>query len=180
MTPLASIKNEVLEQALEGVAINRAQDRMLVNTTPEIDSLAEILIELHDATDPAERRRLAVHGMRLLAQVRELNDTERECERTIAGHAEAIDLDAARERRLTIKRLAAELRPILADLGNPMLGEAGYARRVEALLAVVRQAPPEHLRPECVSLRHELDGNARGARKFTLLHETLDRLGARP
>lgn len=171
MTALRSIRNSVLEQAITGQAVNREQDRRLVNATPEIDSLAEILAAIGTSTT-GRTRALAAEGLRLVKTIRDLNDSEHACEHAIAGHAERLAQINARTPAWTIKRLAAELRPVLADLQNPMLGTARREQRFTRLAEIIGQAPAENLRS--VWLRHEL-----GVRKFSLLQEAVERVGAR-
>lgn len=169
--PVIALRNAVLEEQITGQAINREQDHHLVNRTPEIDSLGEILLELA-RNSTGRRRRLALEGLRLVKQVRRLNDAELGCEQRTAGLAEQLSpqLLAAR-RRWSIKRLAAELRPLLADLANPLVRGDAQQRRMTRLVTIVAEAPAASLRS--VALRHEL-----GVRKFTLLQQLLDQTGA--
>lgn len=173
MHPLTAITNQALEEQLTGMAVNRNQDRQLANRTPEIDSLAEILLAIHSAESPTVRRQLVVAGLDLIRQIRELNDVEHGCEQRTAGLAQQITPQlAAARRRWTIKRLAAELRPLLADLANHMVHGDTQKDRLARLATIVAEAPQENLRS--VALRHEL-----GVRKFTLLQELLDQTAVR-
>lgn len=165
MTPLLDVRNTVIEHALTGQIVNRQQDHHLANTTEDIDSLAEILIALDAADDPMQRRRLVTQGLRLIKHIRSLNDTEHGCEREIAGSVEQFTPEmAAAKQRWTIKRLAAELRPLLADLANPALGQAKRTDRMARLVKVIDEAPPENIKS--VWLRNEL-----GKAKSFLLNE---------
>jgi hypothetical protein len=166
MTP-AAIRTAVVEQAITGQLVNREQDQRLLNPTPEIDSLAEVLIALHGADDRRVRKALAVTGLGLVKQIRALNNTEHDCHQEVAGTAERLGRDA-----WTIKRLATELRPLLGDLANPMIRGRRRDERLERLAEIVSDAPRENLRS--ASLRNEI-----GLRKFDLLQQLLAGIEAR-
>lgn len=164
----------VIEQAITCQIVNRQQDHHLVNTTEDIDSIAEILIAIDAAEDPRDRRRLAAQGLRLIAHIRELNDSEHAGEQDIAGAAEHLtpEMLTAR-RRWTVKRLADELRPLLGDLANPMIRGSHERAKLAWLAQIVREAPPANLAPGS-SLEHEL-----GKEKWRILRELLDGAASR-
>lgn len=161
MTVVGELSNAVIEHALTASLANREQDHHLHNTTPEMDSLAEILITI-GANSEGEIRKLAIDGLRLIARVRTLNDTEHGCATEIISTADQLTAG-----RWTIKRLADELRPLLGDLKNPMVRGDKRDQRLARLAEIVTQAPERSLRS--VSLRHEL-----GVRKFTDLQGYVD------
>ena len=74
MTPLtaATVKRQVLDPALEGIALNRQQERLVYDPSPEADSLAEHINALA-SQHPAE----CAEMMRLLTQLVASNQLER-------------------------------------------------------------------------------------------------------
>jgi hypothetical protein len=138
MTLLVTIREQVIDEAITGMAANRAQDRQLVNDTPELDSLGEILAAIGQSTREQGTRRLAVIGLGLVRDLRDLNDAEHGCEHRIAGQAGLLTEDmAATRRRWTIKRLAADLRPLLSDLANPLVRGQAQEQRLARLAEIV-------------------------------------------
>ena len=85
----ARILRGVIDTAADAIAVNRAQARRLYDPTPDVDSLAERLLDLrrtHGVPAPV------ISG--LLRDVRDLialNDDELGHERTITGTLDALD-----------------------------------------------------------------------------------------
>lgn len=154
----------VLDTAADAIAVNREQARRLYDPTPEVDSLAERLLDLrrtHGVPAPV------ISG--LLRDVRDLialNDTELGHERTITGTLDALEA-AEREARnpgrlrseLSIRALVRRLR---ADLDTIAAAAGGteYALAASRVREVCEHATAagdvEKLRSR--TLRHELGG----------------------
>lgn len=79
----ATVKREVLDPSLEGIALNLQQERLVCNPSPEVDSLVEHINALA-RTDPGR----ASDMMRLLTQLVASNQLEREQWRKPAGFAD--------------------------------------------------------------------------------------------
>ena len=167
----ARILRGVIDTAADAIAANRQQARRLYDpATPEVDSLAERILDLrrtHGVSAPV------ISG--LLRDVRDLialNDTELGHERTITGTLDALDRAeraASRPARvrseLSIRALVRRLRGDLDTLAAAM-GGTEYALAATRVREVCEQAPPEKLLSR--TLRHEL-----GGRRHDLLVEVV-------
>lgn len=156
-----------VDHATDAAAANRQQAALLFNATPEIDSLAERLITLHQHGVPRH------HIRQLLADVKKLialNDDEHHCERTIAGALDALArAEHAAERgtrgrdQLTIRGLVRALRDDLDTIATAA-GGTEYALAATRVREVCEHVPAEKLLGG--TLRHEL-----GGRRHDLLAE---------
>ena len=160
----------VIDTAADAIAVNREQARRLYDPTPEVDSLAERLLELrrtHGVPAPV------ISG--LLRDVRDLitlNDDELGHERAITGTLDALDRAEQAARRparlrseLSIRALVRRLRADLDTLSAAM-GGTEYALAATRVREVCEQADHEKLLGR--TLRHEL-----GGRRHDLLIEVV-------
>jgi hypothetical protein len=155
---------------MDARAFNLRQSRLIVNTTPDVDSLAEVLPALRAAGVDDVLLAMIVEFLRELLA---LNHAEGELELQIAGWADelAIDLHTAQlageaKTLFGVKQTAALLRaPLgaLADVDQDTFAAAGVVHHVLA-----RSPRAQLLAP---SLRHEL-----GKGKFELLERLASQL----
>jgi hypothetical protein len=153
--------HQARDRAMEAQALNHRQRFLIANNTPAVDSLLEEFMVLIDRYSiPAIESVGIVRRFRelLTLEIAEYTE-EREITRTVDEHIRAQHA-AARPRLvvdsgLSIKRLAAILRPALRVLVSPAghtAAELIAARRT--VVDVVRSTPAERL--TCASMRHEL------------------------
>jgi hypothetical protein len=155
---------------MEARAFNLRQSRLIVNTTPEVDSLAEVLPALRAAgVDDV----LLATIVEFLRELLALNHAEGQLELQLAGWADelAIDLHTSQlageaSTLVGVRTIAALLRGPLGELGDVDDDTFAAAGVVHQVLARCPRA--QLLSP---SLRHEL-----GKRKF----ELLERLAGMP
>jgi hypothetical protein len=169
------IREHILAPALDGIARNHRQTRIIVNPTPEIDSIVEHVTELIRTAVPAQRPHLAA----LIGLCRDLlaeNRAEGELERSVAGAADRLAVDLARaatvgQKPLGARSAARELRAPLANLANPII--QGTAR--DTALAAVRGVVARSTRDNVLSntVRHEL-----GPKRYQLLADIIDDIQA--
>lgn len=135
---------------------NAEQARLIFNATPEIDSAIERLVFIvkHSTGDVQAMARAAISDLQ--AAYKE-NRAERGHVRNAAQAASG----------WTVRRAARELRPILADLLHPFIGDARRQDRLAALYSIFEACPERVLRS--VSLRHELDHRSVASPKKTTL-----------
>ena len=168
----AAVRRSFLEPAMDAIALNRRQTRLLANPDPELNSLTELAVALRDGAEPYELHALAT----LCVQLRDANAREGGFELLLAGAADDLAIDLhARERNgqasqlLGIRAAANALRAPLGVLQDPPAGDVlaviDATRAVDRVLAV---APRAQLL--CPALEHEL-----GAAKFALLWHLADR-----
>jgi hypothetical protein len=167
-----TIRERVLNPILDANALNRQQQRLIANSTPEIDSIAEAFIDVAAENDPALRRRKALHGMALLKQLVAANRAEGECERQAAGeldHFARSVRDAelnggAPPKEWSAKRVARETRDALAVLGQPFTSDEQRHDAMTVVQRVIAECPRHVLLSDRTA--YELS-----TRKFRLLAE---------
>lgn len=147
----------IVESLMEAQAANAVQDRALFDPSPEIDSAVEHALWLLKTANDVQRPH-AVALVRLLGTVRESNRSEREHVRLATGLVDPIT---------SVHEFAREVRPLLADLANPMLGEAKRAARLGDLHALFGRTV--YRSRSAFSLRPLL-----GVRKYTRLLAELE------
>jgi hypothetical protein len=149
MSALTDTREQIVEALMDAQAENIAQDRLLHNPTPEIDSLREVLSALaRPRLSDRERMRLAGQGMHLVSQIARSNAAEREREHASTGAAEKLG-----RKPMTVKDAARELRAPLGDLANPMIGREKLGRALAVVYDVLDRAP--------AGLLHTGDGRPR-------------------
>lgn len=154
---------DCVTRAVEAIALNDEQARVLFDPSPAIDSLAERIVALrHRGVPEPVIRDLLMDVRRLL----HLNQSERGEECTIAGRLDALVARPPGE-NLTFKTIAQRLRGDLLDLAHC---DAARARVTEL---IARVHADRLLSP---TLRHELGGRRHDVLR-ALLHDT-DRNGA--
>lgn len=140
---------QVVDAALEGIALNRAQHRLVTNTTPEVDSLLEHVRELA-RTATSEQKPHIRAMLELIRLLCESNQAELDCERLIAEAA-----DRMSESGWSVKRAASELRGPLDVIVYPVKYRPSEQRAaVAAVRDVIRRCPREVL--DQPSMRGEL------------------------
>lgn len=154
------LNDSLVLSLIDAQACNAAQDRALFNASPEIDSALEYaLVLLKTAND--SQRPYAVALVRSLREIRVANAQEREFERTAAAIADPIS---------NVHEFAKLARPLLADIGNPIMPPRRLAERLGELHALfVRTSPRTRA---AFSLRPIL-----GVSKYTTLVERLAEWG---
>jgi hypothetical protein len=139
------VREEVVDPAMDGIALNDWQARALYNPTPEVDSALERIEELTAYGVPRD----LIDALRNdLWLVIELNGRERQCQRQVAGKGERIARDLRPiDGRQSLKRpaLRRTLGPILdvlavADLDDPRRDFDGLSDALERII------PPRTLR----------------------------------
>jgi hypothetical protein len=159
---------------MDARAYNLRQSRLIVNTTPEVDSLHELLPALRAAgVDDL----LLATVVEFLRELLALNHAEGELELQLAGWADelAIDLHTSElagqaSTLLGVRAIAALLRGELgqlADVGREQFDAAGVVH------GVLGRCPRAQLLSP--SLRHEL-----GKGKFALLEQLADDTATAP
>lgn len=137
MSALTQTREQIVETLMEAQSLNRAQDRLLHNPTPEVDSLREVLAALaRPRLSDRQRLRLVAQGLLLVNDVVRANAAEREHERDCAGAAEKLG-----RKPMTVKDAARELRQPLGDLANPIIAGPRRDRALLAVLDVLDRAP---------------------------------------
>lgn len=131
-----AVKRSVLDPAMEGIALNRAQERLIYNASPELDSIAEWVNAMAEQ-DP-ER---CAETMRLLTQLVATNQLEQtEWFKTAGFGDETIRLLRRAERQpggglaWTRRRLVDHVRGPLAVIADPAGHDAmAFVRAVRLL-----------------------------------------------
>ena len=165
----ARVNGQVVDPALDAIAHNLDQHRMLFDPSPEIDSLIEIGNTLAD-----EQPRLAATLLGIAARLAASNSAELACAQKVAGNGEQIARDLRPvDGRQSLKRsmLRLRIRPILDVIADPDADPMAYVRAGRDLHALQREVPMETLLSK--SLAHELGQRAE------LLHRYLRTDGAR-
>lgn len=147
----------MVDSLIGAQACNAAEDRALYDPSPEIDSALEHALFLLKTANDVQRPH-AVALAQLLSRVRDLNREEREHEMTAAGLADPVS---------SVHEFARLARPLLADLGNPMLGDRKRADRLGELHALFGRTV--HRTRSAFSLRPLL-----GVKKYTRLLDELE------
>jgi hypothetical protein len=173
MTTAATINRQVLEPALDGIAENLRQAHLIANATIDIDSLAEIMLELDRAATTGRQRELTRRGLDLVRQLHASNTVEREFERNVAGAADQLVTDLRRIERKgnvstawTVKKLARALRAPLADIGNPIITGDRHGDALVSVGRIFEEAPAALILS--VGVRHEL--GVKAFSRLTALH----------
>ncbi|HEX6020638.1 MAG TPA: hypothetical protein VFZ00_01500 [Solirubrobacter sp.] len=167
----AQVQGRLLEPAMEATALNRLQQRLCFNPSPEIDSLAELLVVgLRDGAAPWELQAFA-----LVRQLLAANASEGVHERAITGvldplarQLHAAELAGARPAGLPVKQLAAAVRGPLGVLQAETVAPLAAADAVRAIDQATAGCAREKLAAGSVR-------NALGPRKHDLLLELFDR-----
>lgn len=154
-----TLRTGVLEPTLDAIALNRHQARLVANPTPEVDSLAEHVRELARLATRQQRPHLLA-VLELLRTLAASNDAEQTQEQTVAGLVDRMvseqrDLELNGTSRKSARACSRALRPVLADLLNPMLA-AEHPARTRLLHQLVREFGPDVCLSEGV--RHSLAG----------------------
>lgn len=111
---------------------NAKQRRALYNATPEVDSAIEhTLVVLKTATDAQRPHLLAL--LALLRDVFKANEQELRSQRLAAGIADPVS---------NVHEFVKLVRPLLADLLNPIVPERKKAKRLGELHALFARTVP--------------------------------------
>jgi hypothetical protein len=151
MTVTAHQLSPVLDEVLENHGCGRAEQHLIANGAPGVDSLVEEIVAC-PGLDDAARRRLLRYCERILA----LNTRQNEHARTAAGRVDELlrvarhdQLNGGRDlerKPLTVKALGRTLRPALKVLRDP---DAYHQLQVHAAERAVAEifdsVPPCHL-----------------------------------
>lgn len=157
-TTAACIRRDFLEPSLEAQAFNAGEERLIVNLSPECDSILEHGQALLKIVGPAGREHL-VALLRLVAQVAHLNRAERECVRKVAGAADDLTRDLRNQELNGGRgRGAGGYRPVAAALKQPLAVlsdvDPEVVAAVRAVDAVIASTPAALLMSDAV--RREL------------------------
>lgn len=146
------IREQLLAPSMDATALNDQQAAMIVNGTPQIDSLVEHLIAaLHgERTDEHLRAALGIVG-----RIQAANRAEGACERRISGAADDLartfrdaELNGGQPAKMwSAKRVNRETRDALSVLLNPVL-TGQHEDALAAVVAVVAACPRDVLLSE--------------------------------
>lgn len=117
---------------MEAQGYNAAEDRALFNPDRKVNSALEYALMLLKTANDSQRP-YAVALVRQLSEIRSLNGREREQERLAAGIADPI---------CNVHEFAKTVRPLLADLGNPIVPAKTKAARLGELHALFARTSP--------------------------------------
>lgn len=163
MNTITRIRDDVLHPALDGQAHNEHQRHLLHNTTPEVDSLVEHIVQLREYGVSQDRlRQLLV----IVADLLHSNDLEAGCHKQVAQAADDLLDRLARSHaagdtvqgEISIRSIKARLGGPggpLATLANPAgCDSATIVRARAAVDEVLRRATADTLRSP--TLRNQL------------------------
>lgn len=124
----ATVRHGFLEPALDARALNDAQQRLIQNDTPEVDSVTEHLTLIGRHLRGTDATPDLVHLFDRVLELRDSNVAEGGLERTICGRAD---------------RLVTDLRTLeLSGSGGPSpLAARSLARRLREPLRVIAEPP---------------------------------------
>lgn len=147
----------LVDHLMDAQAANARQDRVLYDPSPETDSALEHLLAIAKTATPEQRPHIRAL-IRCLGEARHLNAAEREHERAAAAVADPVS---------SVHEFAKLVRPLLADLMHPFVGEQRRRARLLELHALFGRTLPRTRR--AFSCRPLL-----GVSKFTELVIRLD------
>lgn len=171
----ATVQRVFLSPGMDARALNVEQQRILFDDSPEPDSLIELLQAI-DPDTKAEARafRQLIHGA---VELYRSNGSEGEFELAICGAADQLARDLHDEvqnhgrEQMVVKAIARKLRPALATIAKPPVGEPrSLVAAGRAIGEVTSQVPTDQLLSP--GLRHEL-----GAGRYELLCSLIEQKG---
>jgi hypothetical protein len=172
MTPAAHTIRIALNDAMEAQALGDAEAQRLYNPDPDINSLAERLLQLRAHNVPEPHLQAIFTDLRAVIQ---LNTAQTSHDAAVSGQLDELATSLHRDttqatvtRALGIHALARALRPALAVLQAPASHSASeYVRAVRDIDRIITTTPRSRLLSH--SVRHEL-----GATKHALLTELVE------
>lgn len=157
-----TVVTELLEPAMDVIAVGHFEHFLLVNHTPESDCLADLAEEVAQH-DPA----LAARMLHYIGRVASLNAEQTDTGREIAGAAERYAEQLDQRQTGSLRQAVRKLRAPLADLLNPMIVGEREHHALELVAEMIESTPERVLRSD--SLAREM-----GGRRFRLLQRLLD------
>lgn len=164
---LDEARDSLLNPALDAISLNGRQHRLMINTTPEIDSGVEWVASLQRFGVPGEEIRA---GLQFFRQLIELNRAEGDHARQVAATADRLAREAedALDDSKRVRALAAELRPHLKVMKQRHKADPiAFMRAGRAVVRLIHDVPRERL--TCTYMRTEL-----GQGSFDLLRRVID------
>lgn len=158
MTPASDIR----DHALDAIAHNLNQDRLIANPSTEVDSLVEHLAVLNRTSLPEQRPHIAAI-VTIVKGLLNSNRLELGCTQHIAGTADELQVRGVKP--LAKKAVARELRDPLANLlRSKLIGPT----RVQQAMDIVADVCSRSSRANVLSVavRHEI-----GVKRYSLLTE---------